>query len=266
MTLLHHGPHRPTDCGTGGVHRLLGSLPDGHERLRSGLGHRLRNRALGAADRGFPHDQDNEGRHRGQQARRSDPRGGSAPEAFVPRFPPLLQPGRNEASPGAPLGRSVFPPRRARTTTDEPRVRVSARPRLGLPPCRVLAAEARTGRLTGARPPTHPVGQGLVRDRPVRLRPKHRVQTPAPGAGGGDVHAASPHHHGHPTRSPRGTPDVPPRHRRASGGNSARDPLALGGRPGPLQRFRGRGAAVTDGPVRRLVPAPSTASPTLGRA
>ncbi len=129
-----------------------------------------------------------------------------------------------------------------------------------------LAAEARTGRLTGARPPTHPVGQGLVRDRPVRLRPKHRVQTPAPGAGGGDVHAASPHHHGHPTRSPRGTPDVPPRHRRASGGNSARDPLALGGRPGPLQRFRGRGAAVTDGPVRRLVPAPSTASRPPGRA
>ena len=41
---------------------------------------------------------------------------------------------------------------------------------------------------------------GADRDRPVRLRPKHRVRTPLPG---GDAHACARHNHRCPTRSSR---------------------------------------------------------------
>ena len=149
----------------------------------------------------------------------------------------------------APGARATGKGRAARRRPGATRVGPPAVPRA----CRRNA----NGSLDHGEAPTHPAGPGLVRDRPVRLRPKHRVQTLAPGAGGGDVHAGSRHHHGHPTGSPRGTTDVPLRHRRATDRTSARNPLALRGRLGPLPtlsrpRRRGDGRARA-APGARLV-------------
>ena len=67
-----HRSDRPRDGGTGGVHRLLGSPRDGHERLRGGGGRSLGSRRLGTANRDLLHGREGGGRRRRRQAQRDD--------------------------------------------------------------------------------------------------------------------------------------------------------------------------------------------------